>query len=65
MGSCRMGGMIAIRIDGTDVLLDVKVVPGASRTRLVGPMGDRLKVAAALIPEHLTGNSFGLFLCVV
>ena len=52
-----MGGMIAIRIDGTDVLLDVKVVPGASRTRLAGLIGERLKVAVAAPPEKGKANA--------
>jgi uncharacterized protein (TIGR00251 family) len=41
---------------GGAVLVPVKVVPGASRTRVVGPLGDRLKVAVASAPEHGRAN---------
>ena len=48
--------MDLIRPDNGDVLLQVKVVPGASRTRIVGPLGDRLKVAVAAPPEKGKAN---------
>jgi uncharacterized protein (TIGR00251 family) len=36
--------------------LDVKVVPGASRTEIVGPLGNRLKVRVAAPPEDGKAN---------
>ena len=39
------------------VLLPVKVVPGASRTRIVGPLGGRLKVTVAAPPEKGKANA--------
>jgi uncharacterized protein len=41
--------------DGT--LLAVKVVPGASRERVVGPLGDRLKVTVQKPPEKGAANA--------
>jgi uncharacterized protein (TIGR00251 family) len=38
------------------VLLRVKVVPGASRSKVVGMLGDRLKVAVAAPPEGGKAN---------
>ena len=38
------------------VALRVKVVPGASRTRVAGMLGDRLKVAVAAPPEKGKAN---------
>jgi len=38
------------------VLLRVKVVPGASRSRVMGLLGDRLKVAVAAPPEDGKAN---------
>jgi uncharacterized protein (TIGR00251 family) len=49
--------MLDIRADGKDVLLAVKVVPGASRTRVAGVLGDRLKVAVAAAPEKGKANA--------
>ena len=39
------------------VQLQVKVVPGASRTRLAGQLGDRLKVQVAAPPEAGKANA--------
>ena len=36
--------------------LDVKVVPGASRTEIVGPLGNRLKVRVAAPAEDGKAN---------
>jgi len=38
------------------VELDVKVVPGASRTEIVGPLGNRLKVRVAAPAEGGKAN---------
>jgi uncharacterized protein len=38
------------------VLVALKVVPGASRSRIVGVLGDRLKVAVAAPPERGAAN---------
>ncbi len=38
------------------VLVRLKVVPGASRSRVVGVLGDRLKVAVASPPERGAAN---------
>lgn len=47
----------AITTDDTDgALLRVKVVPGASRTRIAGMLGDRLKVQLAAPPEASKAN---------
>ena len=43
--------MFPIRQDGNDVLLLVKMVPGASRDEIAGVVGDRLKVRVAAPPE--------------
>lgn len=34
----------------------LKVVPGASRDRIAGPLGDRLKIQVASPPEHGKAN---------
>ncbi|MEE9294858.1 MAG: DUF167 domain-containing protein [Phycisphaerae bacterium] len=39
------------------VLLPVKVVPGASRTRCAGVLGERLKIAVAAPPEKGKANA--------
>ena len=36
--------------------LDVKVVPGASQDRIVGPLGERLKIAVRQAPEKGAAN---------
>jgi len=43
--------MIELTSDAGAVYLPVKVVPGASRTRCVGILDGRLKVAVAAVPE--------------
>ena len=40
--------------DGIEICL--KVVPGASNSAIVGPLGDRLKVKVAAPPEHGKAN---------
>jgi uncharacterized protein (TIGR00251 family) len=49
--------MAAITVDGDDVLVAVKVVPGASRTRVAGMIGERVKVAVAAPPEKGKANA--------
>jgi uncharacterized protein len=58
--------MEVISADGADVLLRVKVVPGASRTRILGPHGDRLRIAVAAPPEKGKANiALAAFLATV
>lgn len=49
---------VALRIeqDGSDVLLWIKAVPGASRDQIAGLVGDRLKVRVAAPPEGGKAN---------
>ena len=48
--------MIKWVAEGDAVLVPVKVVPGASRTRIVGEWDGRLKVAVAAAPEGGKAN---------
>jgi uncharacterized protein (TIGR00251 family) len=48
--------MIELSTDGEAVLLPVKVVAGASRTRCLGEWDRRLKVAVAAAPEKGMAN---------
>lgn len=43
--------------NGTGVIIRVKAVPGARRTRVAGALGDRLKVQVAAPPEDGRANS--------
>lgn len=52
-----MRRMDAIQADPPDVLVHVKVVPGASRTRIAGLLGDRIKIAVAAPPEKGKANA--------
>ncbi len=49
---------MAIRVeqDGDDVLVWIKVVPGASRDEIAGVMDDRLKVRVSAAPEAGKAN---------
>lgn len=42
---------------GGGALLDVKVVPGASRSRVVGPFGDGVRAQVAAPPERGRANA--------
>lgn len=42
--------------DGLGVCLRVKVVPGASRDKVVGMLGDRIKIAVSAPPEAGKAN---------
>lgn len=46
----------AIQAGAGGVTLRVKVVPGASRSRVVGMLGDRLKLSVAAPPEQGKAN---------
>lgn len=50
--------MPGIRLEqsGTDVLLCIKAVPGASRDQISGVLGDRLKVRISAPPEGGKAN---------
>jgi uncharacterized protein (TIGR00251 family) len=41
----------------TEVLVPLKVVPGASRSRILGVLGDRIKVSVAAAPERGAANA--------
>ncbi len=49
--------MIELTPDETGVRLPVKVVPGASRTRLQGELDGRAKIAVAAPPEKGKANA--------
>jgi uncharacterized protein len=42
--------------DGGGTLLEVKVVPGASKSRVAGPYGDGIRVQVAAPPERGRAN---------
>ncbi len=59
----------AIKAAPGGVVIQVKVVPGASRSRIIGWLGDHLKVAVAAPPEggkankavcHLLADALGV-----
>jgi uncharacterized protein (TIGR00251 family) len=47
---------IPLTSDGSGVRLNVKVVPGSSRDRIAGQLGDALKLAVASPPEKGAAN---------
>jgi uncharacterized protein (TIGR00251 family) len=49
--------MPCCRITQTALLLDIKAVPGASRTQIAGVQGDRLRVQIAAAPEDGKANA--------
>ncbi len=48
--------MNVLEVTGDGVTVRVKVVPGASRTKLAGTLGDRLKLMVAAPPEGGKAN---------
>jgi len=48
---------ISLQRDGDDVVIAVKVVPGSSRDRVVGVLGDQLKVATSVAAEKGKANA--------
>ena len=51
-----MDASTPIEASATGLLIRLKVVPGASRTRLAGLLGDRLKIHVAAPPEGGKAN---------
>ena len=49
--------MLELKLDGEAVLLPVKVVPGASRTRYLGEWEGRARIAVAAAPEKGKANA--------
>jgi uncharacterized protein (TIGR00251 family) len=49
--------MPCFRATETAILLDIKAVPGASRTQIAGLQGDRLRVQIAAAPEDGKANA--------
>ena len=45
-----------IEQSGSDTLLWIKAVPGASRNQIAGVLGDRLKIRVAAAPDHGKAN---------
>lgn len=46
-----------LAVDGDDLLLRIKAVPGAKRDAIAGPLGDRLKVRVSAPPEAGRANA--------
>ena len=49
--------MVEIQTRGQDIILPVKVVPKASRDRIVGELDGALKVAVSAAPERGAANA--------
>lgn len=49
--------MLRVETEGNAVLLPVKVVPGASRTRYLGEWDGRARIAVAAAPEKGKANN--------
>ncbi len=57
MSDRRSAGEVRYEARDGRVLVPLKVVPGASRSKVVGPLGDRLKLAVAAPPERGAANA--------
>ncbi len=49
--------MLDLQVNNRDILVPVKVVPKASRDRIVGELGGALKVAVSAAPERGAANA--------
>ena len=50
-------GESEIKADNRGVMVEVKVVPGSSRTEIAGFLGDRIKIKVAAAPEKGKANA--------
>jgi uncharacterized protein (TIGR00251 family) len=48
---------LCFRVAGDLILLDIKAVPGASKSRIAGLSGDRLRIQIAAPPEDGKANA--------
>ncbi|MDR0556919.1 MAG: DUF167 domain-containing protein [Treponema sp.] len=49
--------MPVFRVSGDAILLDIKAVPGASKTAIAGVQGNRLRIKIAAAPEGGKANA--------
>ena len=48
--------MDCIRVLGDFIFLNIKVIPGASRSEIADENGDKLRIRIAAVPEHGKAN---------
>jgi uncharacterized protein (TIGR00251 family) len=46
-----------MRLSGENMLVDIKVVPGASKSEIAGVQGERLRIRIAAAPEDGKANA--------